>query len=138
MKQIYHPYTKWECYKNGMWRTISLNEKSKILFDVIAFTGNHVAYGKAMDLVIQKWVYTCENHLTDMSLNRKAWLGHAACNLKFGWCESVVREAWGRLTQEQQDLANAEAERAIKVWEFNQSVKTIKNYGQLQIEFNES
>jgi hypothetical protein len=31
--------------------------------------------------------------------------------------EDIVREAWGHLTQEQQDNANQQAQQAIEYWE---------------------
>jgi len=55
--------------------------------------------------------------LTDSNLNRKAWIGHAACAMALGCPEDITREAWGRLTDEQRILANREAERAIQQWE---------------------
>jgi hypothetical protein len=57
--------------------------------------------------------------LTDISQNRRAWIGHAACCMAIKCPEYITRSAWGYLTKEQQDLANAEADRAIAWWERN-------------------
>ena len=115
--KIYHPVSKWECAKNGMWEDVLGQEVEKLLNVAIEFTGNHVLYGNAMQKVIKTWKYSCENFLTDKSINRKAWLGHAACSLELKLPENVVRMAWQKLTQEQKDLANKEAEKYIKEWE---------------------
>ena len=117
MQQIYHPYWFWEDYINGMWRKLTKEEEIKMLPEVIEFTGNHKLYGSAMFEVIKEWKYSCEHNLTDLNVNRRAWLGHAACCYKHGYPEYLVREAWNRLTVKQQNLANKMAEEAIIEWE---------------------
>jgi hypothetical protein len=117
MNQIYHPYWQWEDYKAGMWRKISKEEELSILPEIIKFTGNYEDYGAAMFEVINHWKYSCEHNLSDMSMNRRAWLGHAACCFKHGYPEYLVREAWNQLSVKQQSLANKMADEAIKAWE---------------------
>ena len=114
MKRIYHDYRRWEDFKCGMWRRPSVDEYDSLLKTAIDFTGDHIKYGQAMMKVIKKWKYSCEHNLTDMSINRKAWIGHSACCLELSLPESVVRHAWGLLTDEQRRLANLQAESAIK------------------------
>jgi hypothetical protein len=111
--RIFHPYWLWECYQNGMWRIESKEYDSKNLDDIIKFTGNHLEYGEAMTLVIRDWRYSPENFLTNTSINRRAYVGHAACCIKFGWPEYLVRQAWNQLTDSQQFLANKEADKRI-------------------------
>lgn len=119
IKQIYHPYSKWECGKNGMWEDV-LGSKSEELIDLaVKFTSNHILYGEAMKKVIYSWKYSCENFLTDKNINRKAWLGHAACSLELKLPENIVRIAWKKLTEEQRILANKQAEKYINEWELN-------------------
>ena len=120
MKQIFHPYWKWECYKNGMWRKESKEYEEKWLPKIIEFTGCHISYGSAMVKVVKNWKYCIEHHLTDNSINQKAYIGHAACNIKHGWPEYLVRMAWGYLNEQQQSLANKAAENAINLWKHNQ------------------
>ena len=74
-------------------------------------------YGRYMLKVIEKWPISCENSLTNMDLNRKAWIGHAAVALAINCPESIVREAWGLLSNEQRLLANKKADDAIRAWE---------------------
>ncbi len=121
MKQIYHPYQKWEDFKKGMWRKETPEYEEKNMPDIIKFTGNHIEYGKAMVEVVKRWKFSCEHNLTNKSVNRKAWLGHAACCYQFGYPEYLVRKAWGLLTDQQRLLANRQAEIAIKHWELNQN-----------------
>lgn len=102
-----------------MWGEVS-NRKAAIAKAVL-FTGDHKLYGRYMMRVVNEWPRSCDNALTDYSLNRKAWVGHAACALAHGIPEDITRLAWGKLTDEQRLLANKEAERAIQHWEYNYS-----------------
>ena len=114
-KRIWHPVDKWEEMKSGMWA--DTDNRQNMLQDAIAFTGDHERYGKYMRKVVRSWPISCENALTDYSLNRKAWIGHAACALALGCPEDIVRSAWGMLTDEQRELANRQAANAITIWE---------------------
>ena len=91
--------------------------QSCALQDAIDFTGDHMAYGLAMRRVIDEWVFSCENSLTNYRINRKAWLGHAAAALEIGSSEENTRKAWRFLDERQRTLANREAARHIGIWE---------------------
>lgn len=117
MKQVFIPYWKWEDYKCGMWRKETKTYEQDNLASIIAFTGNHIEYGKAMITVIDNWKFSCLHNLTNKSINRKAWIGHAACCIKHRYPEYLVREAWKYLTDNQRSLANQQAELAISLWE---------------------
>lgn len=114
LKRVYHPYTDWEEIRFNMWGEVE-NKKDWIA-KAAQFTSNHVLYGSYMKRVITEWPISCENALTDENINKKAWLGHAACALAFQCPEDIIRLAWGLLTDEQRLLANKEAERAIQDW----------------------
>jgi len=116
-KRVYHPYQNWEEVKFNMWGSVSDNKK--YLDMAIKFTGDHKKYGSYMQRVINEWSISCENALTDYSLNRKAWIGHAAVALAIQCPENIVRLAWSYLTDEQKYLANEEARKAIASWENN-------------------
>ena len=100
-----------------MWGEIQ--DQKVCLEKAIKFTGNHNEYGKYMLRVVHEWKFSCENALTDRNLNRRAWVGHAACALALNCPEHITRQAWSFLTDEQRFLANKEADRAIRVWEHN-------------------
>lgn len=113
--EIWHPYWLWEELDFNMWG--SVDSRNEWLQKAIDFTGDHKLYGSWMVKVADNWKYSCEHHLTKMYINRKAWIGHAAAALAIQCPEDIVREAWGFLTKEQQDLANQEAQNAIEYWE---------------------
>jgi hypothetical protein len=114
-KRVYHPACEWEELRFNMWG--SVENKPRFLTKAIEFTGDASAYGDFMDKVVYEWPISCENALTDYSLNRKAWVGAAACALFYQIPEYIVREAWGYLTDEQRKLANRRAAIAIGDWE---------------------
>ena len=102
-----------------MWR--SPQNREQMLCDAIEFTGCAESYGAAMMRVIKEWPISCEHNLSNIEQNRRAWIGHAACAIEKGFCEDVVREAWGHLRIDQQIAANKKAQQAIEEWEKWQS-----------------
>lgn len=92
-------------------------ERAALLPLAIDFTGDANRYGAAMLRVTVEWPFSCEHNLTDIGQNRRAWIGHAACCLAIGCPEDVTREAWGHLSEQQREDANAKATEAILSWE---------------------
>jgi hypothetical protein len=138
MKQIFHPYHIWEDWINGMWRKESREYEEQNLQSIINFTGNHLEYGIAMLRVIGEWKFSSEHNLSNLSVNRQAWIGHAACCIEHGYPEYLVRVAWKELTDKQRFLANNQADIAIKKWEQEQKSKSIYVNGKIdaiQMEF---
>lgn len=129
-KQIFHHYKKWECYQNGMWRVESKEYSEKVLPEIIKFTGCYKSYGQSMFDVIDNWKYCIEHHLTDNSINQRAYIGHAACNYKFKWPEYLVRIAWNQLSHDQQCKANKMADNAIEYF-----IKKTTQNAQTEIRF---
>lgn len=107
----------WEDWKAGMWRKVSKSEEETFLSAAVEFTGNAELYGSWMLRVIAAWPVSCEHNLTDLSLNRKAWVGHAATQMAINCPEYITRMAWGLLTDQQRIDANRQAQRAIEQWE---------------------
>jgi hypothetical protein len=117
MKKLWHHYLTWEDYQNGMYRTLSGDEKKAVYDKAVEFTGNPELYGNWMLEVVEKWPIACEQNLSDTGMNRQAWIGHAATCLAIGSPEDITREAWSDLTEDQQNKANAKADMAIALWE---------------------
>ena len=117
--RVYHPFHLWEDFKAGMWRPMPVDQHQNMLIHAVEFTGNHNLYGSWMLEVVTSWKYACEHNLTNTSMNRKAWVGHAAVCLATGIPEYITRQAWWRLTDHQRDLANEQAAIAIELWTEN-------------------
>lgn len=117
-----------------MWSIVGKEREEQILPHAIEFTGNAELYGAAMLRVVNEWPISCEHNLTNPSINRKAWIGHAACCLQHGWPEYVVRAAWKHLTPQQQAKANKAAQKAISVWIEQNRQKKLHGKGQIRLE----
>lgn len=115
--RVYRDYREWEEIKFNMWGKVK--NKELMLKKAIEFTGNHILYGQYMIKVANEWHVSCENALTDNLINKRAWIGHAACAMHLKCPEDITRLAWKYLTYEQQFLANIEADRAIEHWTLN-------------------
>lgn len=119
MKRIYVSWDKWECQKNGMWRTVSKDEETVMLKKSIEFTGNHIIYGNAMLSVILEWTNSMNHFLSNPSVNKRAYLGHCAVCYAIGVPEYIVRIAWKELTNQQRELADDIASKTLKLY-FNE------------------
>ena len=78
MKQVFHPWTEWECYGAGMFdgETDLSPEEAKIAYAV--FLRDIPRFQAAMDRVVREWPKSCEHFLTNENTNRVAWLGQAS------------------------------------------------------------
>jgi len=114
LDRVYHQYNRWEELQYGMWAD-PVNKKEQEIM-AINLMSNDKLFGHYMKRVTNEWPISCENALTDENLNKKAWLGQAACALAMRIPESVTRSAWSKLTYEQQFLANKQAEQFIFAW----------------------
>jgi hypothetical protein len=114
-----------------MWSKVNKETEVLMLKKAIEFTGNHILYGKSMKKVIYSWNNTMKNHLTNMSMNRRAFLGHCAVCYKFQIPEYIVRSAWKHLDDDQRRLADLQAETTIKEWElwYTKELENTSNYG---------
>lgn len=111
--EIWHPYWELEEFKSNMFG--SVNHRKTWLQIAIIFTGDDELYGEWMLKVANQWQRSCEHNLTKGG-DKRSWIGHAAVALAINCPEDIVREAWGHLTKEQQDLANQKAQEAIDYW----------------------
>lgn len=118
MKQVYHRYEKWEDFLDGMWRIVPADQERSLLKAAIEFTGNAELYGSYMQKVIDQWPVACEHNLSNSSMNRLAWVGHAATSLAIKCPEYITRQAWSHLNQQQRDEANEKASLAVDMWVF--------------------
>lgn len=116
MIRIYVKYTEWEDWINGMWDKLSVDEESDMLLKCINFTGDYVKYGYWMEKVIYQWPNTMKHNLTNVSLNRLAFIGHCAASLAIKSPEYITRKAWRELSPVQRSNANGEALRCLNLW----------------------
>lgn len=124
MKQFFAHYEEWEDYKNGMYcGTVNRDEEQiknakKVLSDPYLFKNILI------DLVRQ-WQISSKVNLTNTGINRRAWLGAAACSFKFNVTETNTRYAWNELNEKQQFEANTIAEEIINQFELTQNAQEV-------------
>lgn len=116
IRQQFVPWWEWECYKNGMWRKLPKEQEEAAVKSAVDFTGDWEQYGAAMQEVSMAWPRTMLNSLSNVSINRRAFIGHCAATFKIGAPEYITRMAWAELTNEQRFYADREAEKYIKQW----------------------
>lgn len=116
IKRIFHRFEKCEEYQSNMWKACPPVEREKFIEEARALMISHDDFHAAMMQAVEDWPFSCEANLTAPTINHQAWIGHAGCAIAVGSPEDMTRLAWRTLTKEQQDLANAAADRAIAAW----------------------
>ena len=115
MDRIFHHYNKWEDYHAGMYDESKDGRKERVL-RAAAILGTPDVCRTAMEMVVASWNISTEYNLSNAEINRKAWLGQAACSCYAGVHEDETREAWGLMTEAQRIEANRIAADIIKSW----------------------
>lgn len=116
IKRVFHHFEKCEEYKSNMWKAVPIETRDGYVNSAASLMINWQAFESAMMRAVNEWPYSCEANLTASSMNHQAWMGHAGCAIELGAPEDLVRQAWRTLTQDQQDKANAAADRVIEAW----------------------
>ena len=117
MQRIYHTWDKWECYPAGFYET----KPPKPMTDkeaeeaYRAFLADDEAFRGALQRVITEWPSSCEHYLSNENMNRIAWLGQSSMCIARG-IPARFRGGFYRLTEEQQERANATALEYLNKW----------------------
>ena len=117
MNRIYHRYENWECFKNGFFSRSSGQEKEYFSKKVIELFSNPQETETYMRKVINEWKNSCEHNLTNLSLNRVAWLGQSACCIYANIPYTVTMDNWKFVPEDKQKTACQIAEKIIKEYE---------------------
>ena len=114
MKPVYHHYTKWEDFQNGMYNEEKEGRRERVLQakELLRDTDNLYIQ---MKKVSEQWKYACEQTFTQ-NFNHQAFLGQCACDIYAGIKEDETREAWGLLTNEERYAANKVADIVYDEW----------------------
>lgn len=114
--RIYHTYDKWECYKAGFYEnmhpSLSHDECENKYIELLS---NQEEFSKVLEVLIDKWKFSCEHYLTNKFMNRIAWLGQAAVCYKFG-IPSKYSYSWEKIPKPIQEEANKTAYKYLLKW----------------------
>jgi len=114
--RVFHTYEKWECHKAGFFKSkmegFTKNEAEE---EFANFLKSSEDFEDALSHIIYEWKYSCEQNLTNIALNRIAWLGQAAACYGRG-VPSKYRAGWFKLSEKEQDKANEIALKYLNIW----------------------
>lgn len=122
MSRNYYPYTEWEDYKNGVYKTpAQLTKETGVssdrrVFAAIECLTRPKMLRMFMDKVIEDWPIATEQVLAGKE-RRVSWLGQCACWMYGGCSDEETRQAWGTISERQRREANKVAESVIKKYE---------------------
>jgi len=112
-KRVRVSYDRWEDFHAGMYLpTIDdglIGQSRALLSGVLLL-------GAAMRRVAAEWPVSAGENLGNHGVNRRAWLGQAACCLELGAPAICTKLAWHTLSEKAQNRANAEADSVIQEW----------------------
>lgn len=114
--RIFHTHDKWECYAAGLYvptKTGITREQGEEMYR--AFLSDSGRFEEALAGVIAEWKHSCEHYLTNVAMNRIAWLGQAAMCYATG-IPATYRSGFSLLTEEQQEMANELALEYLNRW----------------------
>lgn len=114
--RIFHKYDKWECYKAGFYnKSFPGMKKSECEEKYRDFLSDTKLFAETLEKIIVEWKYSCEHYLTNVAMNRIAWLGQAALCYATG-IPSEFRSGYFLLTKEQQEKADETALIYLNKW----------------------
>ena len=114
--RIFHTYDKWECQKAGFYATaVPGKTKEECETEYATMLNNEDEFRKALESVITNWKNSCEHYLTNIAMNRIAWLGQAS--LCYGrHIPSKYKGGFNLLSEKQKDKANLIAYEYLNKW----------------------
>lgn len=115
-KRAYHHYSQMEEFHSVMWKQIPVEQREAAIAASASLMRDAKAFELACDRAIAEWPNSAEANLTASVINHQAWIGHASCCINHGASEDLTRLAWRTLNQDEQDAANAAADRSIDKW----------------------
>ena len=119
IERIFYHYTEWEDYQAGMYDEVKEGRENRVKSAAELLGGGDLITLCYMRAVVLKQPKAAAQNLSNLGMNRRAWIGQSACNLYAGCKEDETREAWGLLSTEQRRIANDLAEFVISEWEKN-------------------
>lgn len=104
--RIFHTYDEWECYKAGFYATsVTGMTKGQCEYAYKEFLTDIPKFSAALEHVITEWKNSCEHYLTNVAMNRIAWLGQAAAAYAIK-VPAAFRGGFFLLSPQEQDEAN--------------------------------
>lgn len=116
MKQSFFHHNFWEDWRNGQFDFNCKDSEDKAQLCIELLSSKRKFRSSIKD-VIQYWPFSARHNLSNISMNRKAWLGQASCCFSCNAPDFVTKLAWNTLPLEIRRQANFVAGQAITDWE---------------------
>lgn len=114
--RIFHTYEKWECYKAGLYENTKPGmTKAQCEEAYRAFLSDLGRFEAALAVVTSEWKHSCEHYLTNVAMNRIAWLGQASACQALG-IPASYRGGFSLLSEAEQTAANEMALKYLNKW----------------------
>lgn len=115
--RIFHTFDVWECNAAGFYNSkppsgMTADKCKEVYRDLLS---DIPAFEAALHRVITEWKHSCEHYLTNVAMNRIAWLGQASLCISKG-IPAEFRGGYGLLVEEQQLAADRAALAALNNW----------------------
>jgi ParB-like chromosome segregation protein Spo0J len=115
-QRIFHTYDTWECYKAGFYNTTKPGMTKKQCEEAYRdFLADSSQFSEALEHIITEWKHSCEHYLTNVEMNRIAWLGQASMCYAKG-IPAAYRGGFNLLSEQQQNEANKIALEYLNKW----------------------
>ena len=123
--RVFHTHDKWECVKAGFYSsTVDGKTKEQCKLEYAEFLSDTTQFAAALVKVFEQWPTSCEHYLTNIAMNRIAWLGQASMCIARG-IPSQFCSGFNLLTIDQQEAANETALVALNKWLANRGMETL-------------
>lgn len=117
MKAVYHPYTIWEDYLNGMYEIPLKPYDESLINKCVNLLSNEEKFFQIGLEMVNLWSNAAGQNLTNKSVNRQSWIGQATCCFKYGASELITRIVWARVSPFDRIKANKIADKIIRIYE---------------------
>lgn len=130
MKRVYKPYWEWECFHAGMYETTPPDgmkaDEAKEAYAV--FLRDIPRFDAAITRVFKEWPKSCDNFLTNTSINRIAWIGQSSMCIETGVPE-FFKSGFQLLSNSERNAANKKAKERLDEWTFTKCQKDMYENG---------
>jgi ParB-like chromosome segregation protein Spo0J len=114
--RVFHTYDKWECHKAGLYASCKDGWTSdECLQQYKVVLSNAELFDSILAKIVVEWKHSCEHYLTNVAMNRIAWLGQAAVCYHSG-VPSKFSAGWNLLNTDEQAKANEVALMHLNAW----------------------
>lgn len=115
--RIYHPWDRWEDYRNNFYGGVTDDyPKDKTLEVYASLLRDLPRFEAALQIIIRDWRYSCEHNLSNEAMNRVAYLGQASCALVYKVPHSVCMGGYNLLSENEKAAADAMAQKYLDIW----------------------